>query len=593
MLRARPHLHYAPVPGGVYLAGARAELVLRGSDALFTVADACVPLLEDGASEDDLVAALGTERARPAVRHVVAQLRRHDLLLDEERFTVPAPPAPVRERHPEVLAHLEAVSDDPYAAFARLRAAVVVLAGPGEAVEPAARSLRRNAVGEVRAGGAGTDPAGADVVLLCLTTRPGAPGEDGLDAAAAALERTLAAGAPVVPLLLDDRAVLAGPAVRDATGAAAWRGAARRVLSRAGAGVGSEGRPVADALGGALSAGLLLDEIAGVGEPGAAHVVHGPDLADERVVVPGVAAPWPTGPQVLRDAHDGAAPDEDEGLAAAEELTGRWTGPVELLPGTDLLQLPLALRLAQVEVAGETVVGAGDDQRAATLAAVLEALRTGVRHDGPGDGPEEEVPDGVPPYGAPPRGVAAAGTTRGRWLLDAALRVLAADARPVPEPGDDPVAEAGPQAARLRDAYVATGAPPPQAGLLRVPGVDWVLARLADPATGVELGSAWGVDAAAAVTDALAAALVPRLVPEAHLVPGTRTDALVRADDATVAALAKQVIAVALADALRFEGRRHRDPVLGDGRIWSGAVRARPLHEDDAPAGARDEEDRP
>lgn len=91
-LRTRPGLHYAPVAGGVYFSGTRGQFVLRGSDLMYAVADACVPLLEAGTTENALVAEFGTERARPAVRHLVARLRETGLLLDPTAFTEPEPP---------------------------------------------------------------------------------------------------------------------------------------------------------------------------------------------------------------------------------------------------------------------------------------------------------------------------------------------------------------------------------------------------------------------------------------------------------------------------------------------------------------------
>ncbi|WP_158801353.1 hypothetical protein [Streptomyces sp. NRRL S-37] len=145
-LRARPGLHYAPVPGGVYFSGTRGQFVLSGSDLMYAVADGCVPLLEAGTTEDALVAEFGTERARPAVRHLVARLRENGLLLDPAAFTEPEPPAEVRARYADTLARLAARLDDPYAAFARLRRARVELRGPDTATAPARRGLHRAGV---------------------------------------------------------------------------------------------------------------------------------------------------------------------------------------------------------------------------------------------------------------------------------------------------------------------------------------------------------------------------------------------------------------------------------------------------------------
>ncbi|MFD6619689.1 hypothetical protein ACFWFB_31075, partial [Streptomyces albidoflavus] len=146
LLRTRPGLHYAPVTGGVYFNGTRGQFVLRGSDILYAVADVCLPLLESGTSEDALVAEFGTERARPAVRHLVTELRENGLLLDAATLSTPEPPAALRAPHAESLARLAARLDDPYAAFDRLRRTPVELRGPATAVDPARRGLHRAGV---------------------------------------------------------------------------------------------------------------------------------------------------------------------------------------------------------------------------------------------------------------------------------------------------------------------------------------------------------------------------------------------------------------------------------------------------------------
>ncbi|MEU0168256.1 hypothetical protein ABZ214_22780 [Streptomyces iakyrus] len=150
-LLARPGLHYAPVPGGVYFSGTRGQFVLRGSELLYAVADGCVPLLRAGTTEDALVAEFGTERARPAVRHLLGKLRENGLLLDPAALTEPEPPAALAARYAETLARLTARLDDPYAAFARLRRARVRLHGPATATAPALRGLHRAGVTDVTA----------------------------------------------------------------------------------------------------------------------------------------------------------------------------------------------------------------------------------------------------------------------------------------------------------------------------------------------------------------------------------------------------------------------------------------------------------
>ncbi|MFF6876978.1 hypothetical protein ACFY9S_16875 [Streptomyces sp. NPDC012474] len=183
-LLARPGLHYAPVPGGVYFSGTRGQFVLRGSELLYAVADGCVPLLRAGTTEDALVAEFGTERARPAVRHLLGKLRENGLLLDPAALTEPEPPTELAARHAGTLARLTARLDDPYAAFARLRRARVRLHGPATATAPALRGLRRAGVTDVTATAVPhtptplvpvCDPAMyADPALLSASTGPAA-----------------------------------------------------------------------------------------------------------------------------------------------------------------------------------------------------------------------------------------------------------------------------------------------------------------------------------------------------------------------------------------------------------------------------------
>ncbi|MFF8016369.1 hypothetical protein [Streptomyces sp. NPDC007929] len=197
-LRARPGLHYAPVPGGVYFSGTRGQFVLRGSELLYAVADGCVPLLRAGTTEDALVAEFGTERARPAVRHLLGKLRENGLLLDAAALTEPEPPAELAARHAETLARLTARLDDPYAAFARLRRARVRLHGPATATAPALRGLRRAGVTDVTATDAPVTPQGP-LVPVCDPAMYADPALlSGSSGSAGGSRALIPAGAPAV-----------------------------------------------------------------------------------------------------------------------------------------------------------------------------------------------------------------------------------------------------------------------------------------------------------------------------------------------------------------------------------------------------------
>ncbi|MFE6068335.1 hypothetical protein [Streptomyces sp. NPDC056525] len=584
-LRTRPDLHYAPVPGGVYFSGARAQFVLRGSEVLHAVAQGCVPLLEDGTDEDALVAEIGTERARPAVRLLVDRLRENGLLLDPAAHTAPEPPADVRQRHAESLARLEGLLDDPYGAFARLRAATVLVTGPATATGPAVRGLRRAGVGTVLTG---TEEAAATPdAVLDMREDDGSPAPS--------------ADAPlVVPVLLGGTGVtLVGPALTG-PGHPAVR-AAFHDRARAWAAAESTApapRPMADALAGALGAQLLIDTLTGTADTGEAHVVHGTDLVSDRVTVEGAhqaaatgrPGSLPEGPLTLGTAPADPRPEPDEARETATPLAARWTGPLALTEGADLPQMPLALRAAELRTGGRpttTVLAWAAHQETATVAATLQALRALIPGaPTPAAGPHAHIP------GAP---TPAAGLTREHWLLDGALRLLAEETAPLPAktatphvppaalPAGAPAAAAGGVACEGLDAeglriLAGLRALLPHEPAMRlhgVPGLDWRLAEVT--AEGATLGRAWGADAAEAARNALCTAL-------AHLQtvdgPGTvdplSTDALLFADRAALDALRAQ-LAARNATTYRGEALRH-DPVLGELPLWYGPVEAHDAH---------------
>ncbi|MEV5437771.1 hypothetical protein AB0K80_17410 [Streptomyces sp. NPDC052682] len=674
-LRARPGLHYAPVPGGVYFSGARGQFVLRGSDLMYAVADGCVPLLERGTTEDALVAVFGTERARPAVRHLINRLRDSGLLLDPAAFTAPEPAAEHAARHAETLARLTARLDDPYAAFAHLCRATVELRGPATATGPALRGLTRAGVTRVTAGPAPRtlvpvcDPAMyADPALLLpagdpAANNPGNPTPTGDPAAnhpstptptgdpaanhpstptatgdpaandtgtptptptatgdpaanhpstptpagdpavqgtgapapgepaehvftpltsagdpavhrapaagpAGGPEGTRGAGAVGgpravieflsgdetwteqdgtlhVPVLLGPGPVLVGPVGAVPAAWAAFRDRARAWAEAEG--IEPATGPLAHALAGALAAQLLTDILTGVADPGEAHVVHGPDLTADRVTVTGVPVTEAVAVR-LDDAPAEPLPAPETTLRAAGVLTARWTGLFAAAQGEHLPQMPLALRAAEhrADRTG-TVTAWAAHQETATIAAVLAALR-----------------DRIPGTAGTP----AAGLTREHWLLDGALRHLAADrARLRAAPGTEPPLHAEGERI-LAELRTLLGAAAPVLTLARADGVDWPLAEVS--AGGRLLGAGWGPTATDATYAALCASLAA--AQTGGTVDRLSTDALLTADDTARAVLREQLTARATyrGNALGF------DPVLGELPFWHGPVAAVP-----------------
>ncbi|MFJ8161782.1 hypothetical protein ACIRBY_12680 [Streptomyces sp. NPDC096136] len=556
-MRLRPALHYAPVRDGVYFGAEGTSFVVRGPAALFKVADVCVPLLEDGATEDSLVAALGNEAARPVVATLLNTFSRQGLLLDLDALSVPEPDAATRERHRDVLADLETLHDDPYAAFARLRAATVLLSGPAAFVLPAARGLARTGVGRLvlavpdadadavadtaeRLGAERLPQAAGGVEAAADAAVVFAPGGR-LDAAVAAQAALLPADCVILPVRLDERFHLVGPQAGGAPGRA--RAVADRVGhwadTSAAAPLGAAAGALAGALAGQLVYRVLTGTAGAAGE--SAYVVHGAELNASRVDL----APLPP-----------AAPaaDLDEAVAHVQAVAAQWTGPFALVTPENLPQLPLGVAEAEHRdgTAG-SVAAWGADQRSSSVAAALAALRAQQR---PG-----------------PEAVAAAGTTEERWLLDGALRLLAGRAEPA---GDAPAFEDLDNAAQvlwrtLEDHEFLTVA----MGLLRVPGVEWPLAVVRDRATGLDVASAWGPDRAGAAVAALSTALTrvqTRRIRGRELVTASPdTTALLHADAAALAALAEQTRLW-----ITPAGERAADPVVGGTPLWFGTVTGRP-----------------
>ncbi|WP_237719994.1 hypothetical protein [Streptomyces xiaopingdaonensis] len=560
-MRARPYLHCAPVPDGVYFSGARTRFVLRGWDRLFKVADVCVPLLERGTTEDELVAALGTERSRSVVRLLTGGLRDHGMLLEGEALLSSGPSEADRARYAGALAYLESVCADPYAAFARVRAARVALLGPDDTVQPAVRGLERAGVGEARAVDAAEPDAwrGADAVVCC-----GSGAEPLAEQLVVRVARDVREGVAVVPVLLDEHALQAGPAVRGDAAQPALAAVRRRVRAWArGEGLRPAARPVADAMAGALAGQLALDVLAGVGEEGAAYVVHGDELTAERIVVAPPAAETEAGVRSLPEAAREAVPDADEAIERVHTFTRRFTGLLTPSPAEqDLPQMPLAIREMDFRTGSVGRVAVwGAHQRDATVGAVLEVLRRSGRL------PAE-------------RGTGAAGLTEERWLLDGALRHLVAETRTL-----DVELDESEETQRIRRTLRDWQAGPLTVRLAGVAGIDWRLARVEDARSGEPLGAAWAPDADTAVREALSTSLAAARIDAARDgatdLPLLRTDALQLAEAEQVDAVRAQVCRLAAARGVSFEGRpMRRDPVLGELPFWFGPVVVRQLTEE-------------
>ncbi|MBR7742526.1 TOMM precursor leader peptide-binding protein [Phycicoccus sp. BSK3Z-2] len=531
-LKARPDLHHAPLPDGVYVSSGTGEFALSGWSGFADLLGRCLPLLGRGADEDELVTAIGTEKARPAVRHLVGQLEAHDMVLRLDALGTEEPDGEDRARHAELLAYLECRSSEPYAAFEEILSARVLLVGPDAALTVAGSALR-----ELGISGDVEDTGGRDH-----------------DVAVTVLPRDRVGEIPprarrVLPVVVGERAALVGPLVHDLHGWRRWRSLVERTLDRDGPGL-DEAAGTAVAVSSAVH--LLLQDLASVAGPDA-YVVAGETLAVQALDLPRETGH--DGDETTLDDADDEDHDADLG-GWLVRLTDPWVGPAEPLDEDTLPQMPVALRRVRTPDGG-VVVADGPDQRTAAAAAVLAVSR---RLCGGGS----------------------AGASTLRWLLDGALRALADRAV-----GTSGVAVGGGDDARLAAALEAAGASP-RLTAAHVPGLTWVLVRCALPDG--RSTTAWGPDMGTATRDALSRAVAVHTL-RGHgsaLLGAPGTAALRDATPEQASALAEEIRGWLVARGFRLVGRRHpADPHVGAGPVHHGRVRLVESHE-----AARGPEDR-
>ncbi|MGW7610857.1 hypothetical protein ACWGKW_26975 [Streptomyces sp. NPDC054766] len=422
-VKLRPGTHFAPVRQGVHVARDGESFVLAGPPTLYTVLDSRLAELSDGTDVDALVAAFGSESARPALDRILRTLVDRDVLLDLDALTTPAPDGATAARYAETLAYLEAHSPDPYGDFARLRGARVRVLGSGPAAETAARSLRRHGVADTVAFSDGFEPVDPGwAVLITDHEHPSGP------------PAALPPGTRVVAVHAGEHVALVAE-LDDATGTAAFEAAVHRAAAWvAGDPEAGAPRPLSAVLAGALAARAVLAGLTDLDRsPRRATVIHGRQLRTTRIPLPDgpAAQDGPAGDHVPAAARPPSAPagslgtsGDGEGLGvpvlptedvdppgteklltAWTPLTTRWTGLVRRGRDLDLDQLPLCLETVELLTgpAPARAAGWGPDRAAAGVGALLAAARRLAGPDG------------------------AAGTTEGRWLLDGVLRQLGAE----------------------------------------------------------------------------------------------------------------------------------------------------------------------
>jgi ribosomal protein S12 methylthiotransferase accessory factor len=520
--RARPDLHSAPLAGGAFFSSGDREITVDGWPGLLPAMQPALDRLQQGADVDELVASLGTERARAAVEKLLAVLHGHGMLIPLDRHAAEPSPAE-RDRYGELIAYLECHSTDPYGAFARIASTAVILEGRAEDMATARPLMAQLGLDPDQSPGAGPGPRGASITLRVLHDPEDLPPVSG----------------PVLPVLLGDRVSIAGPVVDGEVARDRWRALVDRAQRPAGDAGGTAPVP---SPGMAISLGvhLVLQHLGNVTGPDA-HVVD--ECRSTTVAVRIPATPSGT--------EDPAGTTARESRAQwLRQLTAPVIGPHDSADDAELPQMPVAIRRARRAEGGLAVAG-GPDQTSAAISLGL-ALSRGTRADG------------------------AAGTTGRGLRADGALRALPAlatmAARPVvPGRGD------GRDRHRLRSAIQVRSGNTVTSTAHRTHGVSWVLVEVA---AGPLTGRAWAPTEAEAERRAMAQWLAHWAGDPAQCQPGAChrpapcTDALADADETEVDRLL---------DDLDGWGRRNDwvlivqadpdDPLLGRGPFSSGTVR--------------------
>lgn len=585
-IRLRPGVHYAPVLEGVYVSGPRTHFVIRGSQTLYRTLDAAIPLLEDGATEEEAVGALRGTCDPGLVRQLLKALRNKGLFIDLGRLSEPEPDPETRRRYAGALADLETDSEDPYAAFGRLRASRVLLAGPATAVLPAARGLLRAgatrlllAVPEATAARALADRApGVELTSLTKIVTGIWDVDAALyvadDAGLLDLQRAeLAQGCPTVPVLTSGPVIVVGPAVRGPHEAAAWPVLCARARRwQADGGLEPVALPVGEALAGALAGRAIFRALTDTERKGQSHLIYGGTLSADAITLATANEGCLASPMAKQDngtAYDLEEMRADEApapggvLAAVHAASGRWLGTFSIITPEALPQMPVAMVTAEHRVApGGEVLAWGTDQDRATSAAGLACLREQA-------GTSLEAGDGL-------RTVGAAGTTPARWMLDGALRLLGRHLRLESAPGYPDIADLHSRLLwRAIEDYELVSV---TLEVYRITGIGWRLGRVVRGDTGETLARAWGADEPGAILAALGAG-VARL--RAHRAlgrdlggPGADTSALISASDAAVGELLAQVQSFCRSRDVRITGREAGpDPLLGALGLHHGTLR--------------------
>jgi hypothetical protein len=515
-VRLRPGTHLAPVQQGAYLSRAGKSFIIQGPPALYALLDSQLGRLVSGTTVDELVTAVGTEAVRPVLDNVLRTLLDRDVLLDIDTCAGPEPPPDDARRYADVLAYLEARCADPYAAFARLRTATVLLRGDAGTRDTLIRSL--DACGlRVATPESEQEPALA-VVVTPLSRWPGWPAD-------------VPPGVAVLPVIMLPAGALIGPVCTSRAEFAAVAAAAERIVAwqQADPALAAPATMTA-VLAGSLAGRSAFEFLAEAGpRDWTASVVYGRRLEARRFALPALPAAQGSGEPAPRWASvDAAASNDDEpALPLAKQaqerggtLTDRWTGIASWHRDLDLPQLPMSTATLDSRVGAPAgrVLGWADNRSGAMVNAMLAFLRARCAAIAP------EFAATAPEPAPGTTALAAAGLTSGRFLLDGLLRLagLEAVAGVVPDKvdwADLPQRHVTALWSLLRDYFDV----PAHLWLRAVPGLSWPLASVV--ADGTVLATQWGPTQVTAAQAALSAAAArAQLGPElAALLPDEPT----------------------------------------------------------------------
>lgn len=398
--KVRPGVHYAAVPGGVCFAHGEKSFVIAGPPALYELVDVSLGALVDGADAQSLAHAIGAPQAEPVFDRLLTALLDRDVAFDVETLT-PAPSTRDADRFEEALRWCEDHCADPYAAFAALRAARVVVVGAGPAIEPLRRTLESFGVDEVIVVDRVTQlenvatPGATPVPVMMVVV-------DDVHIGYGQSELRATADWPHVRVIVGEAGAVVGAPSREPQQQAWVAALARRAFHRIA--IDPAAYPLSAVLAGSLAAHTVLHQLAGpVVTPMQATVVHGRLLSTSVV-------PYPQ--RADTDELTNTQPDSlsvSRALELAQPLLAPLCGLFRRGDDTNVAQLPMSL--ATIELPDTTpparVAAWGRDRESATFEAVLGGLRTVVEASGDTVGM-----------------TSGAGSTWARANLDARLRAL-------------------------------------------------------------------------------------------------------------------------------------------------------------------------